>query len=306
MGPLGVVGVEPRVGDGAGILERAEEIRVQDLLAKRPIEAFDKGVLIRLAGLNVAQANPLSRTPLDEGLGDEFRAIVDAHPRRAAIEPHELVQHPNDPGAGDGGADLDGERLPIALVDDREGPEGTAVVQGIGHEIERPGLVQARGGRERLPEARGYAPLAPPREIQSERAGHVIHALMVPAMPGAPEAIEALPEPPATMPGHDVVHRGDDIGVPSQPGPWRPVVRRPRQPHRLAGAPDRDPVLPHQHGHDLAFRGQRDRFRLRTSLIAAFSSASSAYIRFSLAFSALSSFSRLSSATEAPAYFARH
>ena len=62
----------------------------------------------------------------------------------------------------------------------------------------------------------------------------------------------------------------------------------------------------HQHGHDLAFRGRRHRFRLTTSLIAAFSSSSSAYIRFSLAFSASSSFNRFSSATDAPAYFARH
>src|SRR5215510_10211775 len=65
-------------------------------------------------------------------------------------------------------------------------------------------------------------------------------------------------------------------------------------------------MLVHQHRQDFAFRGRRHRFRLRTSLMAAFSSASSAYIRFSLAFSASSSFNRLSSATEAPAYFARH
>jgi len=40
--------------------------------------------------------------------------------------------------------------------------------------------------------------------------------------------------------------------------------------------------------------------------MAAFSSAKSAYIRFSLAFSASSSRSRLTSAIEAPAYLLRH
>src|SRR5215470_6875632 len=65
------------------------------LFAVRPVEAFDEGVLIGLAGLNVAEADPLRRTPLDEGFGNELGAIVDAHPSRAAIEPHELVQHPN-------------------------------------------------------------------------------------------------------------------------------------------------------------------------------------------------------------------
>src|SRR5215470_16353993 len=118
--------------------------------------------------------------------------------------------------------------------------------------------------------------------------------------------IETLPEPPATMASHDGVQRGDHVAIPPQPRPRRPVVRRPRQPHGLAGAPHRDPVLLHQHRQDFPFRGRRHRFRLRTSLIAAFSRARSAYIRLSLAFSASSSFSRFSSATEAPAYFARH
>src|SRR5215467_543096 len=276
------------------------------LFAVRPVEAFDEGVLIGLAGLNVAEADPLRRTPLDEGFGNELGAIVDAHPSRAAIEPHELVQHPNDPGAGDGGADLDRQRLPIALIDDREGPEGTAVVQGINHEIEGPCFVQALRGEERLPQAHRYAALCPPRQVQAERAVYAMHALMVPAMPRAPEAIETLPESPAAMAGHDVVQGGHHVGIPPQPRPRRPVVRRPRQPHRLARPAHGHVMLVHQHCQDFAFRGRRHRFRLRTSLMAAFSRASSAYIRLSLAFSASSSFSRLSSASEAPAYFARH
>src|SRR5712691_2336115 len=125
-------------------------------------------------------------------------------------------------------------------------------------------------------------------------------------MPGAAQAIEALPKAPARMPGNHLVQRADDDEIPPQPGTRRSVIRRPRESHRLAGAPHRHPVIPHQHGHDLAFRGRRHRFRLRTSLIAAFSRASSAYIRFSFVFSVSSSFSRFSSSTDAPAYLARH
>src|SRR5713101_4438601 len=108
------------------------------------------------------------------------------------------------------------------------------------------------------------------------------------------------------MPGDHLIQRADDVGVPPQPGARRPIVRRPRQPHRLAGAPHRHAVDLHQYRQGFAFRGRRHRFRLRTSLIAAFSRASSAYIRLSFVFSASSSFSRFSSSTEAPAYFARH
>src|SRR5215468_8754951 len=98
MGPLGVVDRQPSLADRADLVEGLEEMRVEDLLTIRPVEVLDEGVLIGLAGLNVAQAGLLSRTPPDEGLGDELRAVVDTHPGRAAIEPHELVQHPNNPG----------------------------------------------------------------------------------------------------------------------------------------------------------------------------------------------------------------
>jgi hypothetical protein len=56
MGPLGVVGREPGLGDRAHLLERIEEIGVEHLFAVCPVEAFDEGVLIGLAGLNVTQA----------------------------------------------------------------------------------------------------------------------------------------------------------------------------------------------------------------------------------------------------------
>src|SRR4051812_10600756 len=62
----------------------------------------------------------------------------------------------------------------------------------------------------------------------------------------------------------------------------------------------------HQHLDHLSFRRRRYSFRARTSLIAAFSSARSAYIRFSVAFSASSSRNRFTSGTETPAYLLRH
>ena len=61
-----------------------------------------------------------------------------------------------------------------------------------------------------------------------------------------------------------------------------------------------------QHLNRLSFRGRRYHFRAKTSLMAAFSSARSAYIRFSFAFSPSSSRSRFTSDTEAPAYLLRH
>lgn len=57
---------------------------------------------------------------------------------------------------------------------------------------------------------------------------------------------------------------------------------------------------------DLSLRGRPYSFRFSTSLIAAFSRARSAYIRFSFVFSASSSRNRFTSETVAPPYFPRH
>ncbi len=64
-------------------------------------------------------------------------------------------------------------------------------------------------------------------------------------------------------------------------------------------------MLTDQQGGPLSLRGRPYNFRARTSLMAAFSSARSAYIRFSLAFSASSSRNRVTSETLAPPYLLR-
>src|SRR5262249_8555177 len=109
---------------------------------------------IRLAGLDVANADLLRSTPLDEGLGGELGPVVDAHPGRPAVEADEVVEDADDPRARNRGADLDGEALPVALVDHVEGSKPAAVVEGVDHEIERPGLIQARRRDQRLTDSR--------------------------------------------------------------------------------------------------------------------------------------------------------
>ena len=75
------------------------------------------------------------------------------------------------------------------------------------------------------------------------------------------------------------------------------------QSHDAAGSLDRQPVFSHDHLGSLALHGRRYSFRDRTSLIAAFSSARSAYILLSSAFSASSSRIRFSSFIVTPPNF---
>jgi hypothetical protein len=63
-------------------------------------------------------------------------------------------------------------------------------------------------------------------------------------------------------------------------------------------------VFPHEHFGRLSLRERLYSFLDNRSLIAAFSSASSAYMRLNFAFSASSPFIRFSSETLTPPYFA--
>ena len=65
-------------------------------------------------------------------------------------------------------------------------------------------------------------------------------------------------------------------------------------------------MLVDQNRYDRPPDGPRYNFRLSTSLIAAFSSAMSAYIRFKRAFSCSSAFNRCSSGTPALPYLDFH
>src|SRR5215467_14768922 len=199
MGPLGVVGFKPRVRDRAHVLERVEEMSIEDFLAKRSVEALDEGVLIGLARLDVAEADALGGAPRHEGLSDEFRTIVDAQAGRAPIETREVVEHADDARAGDRRPNLDAQSFTVALVDDRERPERTAVVERVCHEVERPRDIQLGGGAQRLPEPRGQSPLRPARQVQAEGAVHAVHPLVIPAMASPAQPMKTLPETPATM-----------------------------------------------------------------------------------------------------------
>ncbi len=100
--------------------------------------------------------------------------------------------------------------------------------------------------------------------------------------------------------------RVDDVAVTLSAIRRTPVVCRPRETDRPACGSDWEAMLPDQDLDDLALRGRPYSFRLRTSLIAVFSSARSAYIRLSLEFSASNSLIRLTSLPVAPAYLLRH
>jgi hypothetical protein len=182
MGPLGVVALEPGDGDLLHLLEGVEEIGVEDLVAKRAVEPFDEGSLIRLPGLDVADGDALHEAPVHECLRGELGPVVHAHPGGAAVQLDEVIQDPDHAGAANRRSQFNREGLPIAFVEDVEGPKPAPVVERVGHEIEGPGLVRARWRHEGLAEARRESPFRPLRQIEPQGAVHAVRALVIPGL----------------------------------------------------------------------------------------------------------------------------
>ena len=81
--------------------------------------------------------------------------------------------------------------------------------------------------------------------------------LVVPPTALETQAGVALPEAPASMRRDDGHERGDHRRVATDAGDRRPIVRRPREPHDVTGAADRQLMFIHQHRDRLSFRGRR-------------------------------------------------
>ena len=242
-----------------------------------------------------------------ERLRDQLRAVVHAQRRRRAVHGDQLVEHADhDAPLGIEIADsiASASRLPSSSTFSvRNVP---AAVERVVHEVERPDPLSSGGASSGWRSRVGSRRFVRRGQIQPQRAVHAMHPLVVPAAgPIQPQPVEALPEAPARVLAPTTACSAAITAHPARTRTLRrPVVRRPREPHHPAG-----PRAPTARARvtrivdRLPLRGRRHSFRCSTSLIAAFSSASSAYIRFSFAFSASSSFSRFSSETVAPPYF---
>lgn len=126
-----VVGREPSSGDLAHLIEIFEHVCVEHFAAIGTIEAFDVGVLVGLAGLDVAQLHGVRLAPVDEGLGDQFRTVVAADRFGHTTPRSELLEHTHDAFGRNRGVDLDGQRLAHAFVEHVERAEPTSAVEHV-------------------------------------------------------------------------------------------------------------------------------------------------------------------------------
>jgi hypothetical protein len=139
----GVVVSPPAPDDHLGLLERVEDLPVQEFVAQLGVEALAVPVLPGAAWLDVGRLRTYGPDPFADGLGDELGAMIGADVPGCAAQ-DERVRERVDGVHGLGlAAHPDRQALAGELVDDVEHPELPPVVGAVLDEVIGPDVVWA-------------------------------------------------------------------------------------------------------------------------------------------------------------------
>ena len=170
-----------------------EQVQVQRLSSEAAVESLNEGVLGRLAGLDVVDADIVRLAPAGEGPPQELGAVVD--PQRLGQSPRgaQPLEDANRALRSQRGVRLNDQGFPAVVVDDAEHPHLDSASQRIGQEVGRPSVVDSIGRPQRRGIPRGQPPPDQAGQIEPHRPIHPIDALFVPgeALPAKQVAVLA-------------------------------------------------------------------------------------------------------------------
>src|SRR6185436_16726251 len=298
-----VVIMPPRLDAPPRILDTDEVLRVEARVPKLVIEAFDKPVLHRLAGIDEVEPNTLAPRPRIHLSPAKLRSVVRDDHRGVSTDRRYSIKYASHDDPGKRCADLDGQALSAEVVDHIQDAELSSVRERVAHEVHRPSCVDAESWRQRLTADAPQILAATPRELQPLLAVQPIDALVIHHRPSPSNPIEHQPVPDPRTFRRKLAHL-----LPQLSGLIRPrFVARRRTVHRkhvsrppLTDAKGASPMR----GYKPARSGLHH-FRDRASWSICLSSVKSATTRLSRPFSASSCFRRFASETSIPANFFR-
>lgn len=149
-----VIVAPPRLDFAPCVLEREEPVLVQALLAQSSIERFNHRVIGRLPGPGEIEFDLVLVGPVVHDPRDEFGAVVRLDRPGPSSFSRQAVLHAHDVLSLQALSNLDRQALSAEIVDDGERAELAPIEERVGHEIDTPDLVQARGRERPLLEAK--------------------------------------------------------------------------------------------------------------------------------------------------------
>ena len=266
------------------------------------VEAFDKSILRRFAGLDERQAYPGFLLPEEHGLARKLGPVVAGDLVRRAALLNKLIQEASHHRTGYRVGDQLANQLLGVIIFDVQHPELTVIGELIRNKVHRPPNVAGRRHHHRHTRSLELLPVAI-TQLQAFLGINTLSPLVVlDDAFAAQHAMKHLAAQATVFDGqllqscleHFVIGRSRLVAHPC-----------PADACQLAGPSLADPEGSHQvHGDRLAAR-RRYHFFDSTSFMASTSNSLSAKSRLSLLFSDSSSFRRLASLTSRPANLLR-
>ena len=112
-----------------------EDILTEPLGSYGPVVAFDIGVLLRLARLDVMDPDTSVLCPSLQSTTDVFGAIIDSNVNGGSTPFDDPIQRANDAQGWQRQIDLNGQPLAIEVINDVEGSEGPAICKLVAHKV---------------------------------------------------------------------------------------------------------------------------------------------------------------------------
>lgn len=147
---LVVVRPEPTRGHVLYLVDRVEEGSREPGIAYGSVIALNVGVLLRLARLDVLDADTLLLRPGKQSATDVFRPVIAADCSRLATPLDDLLQGTDHASGWEREIDLDAQSFAVEVIQHVEQPEAAPVAELVVHEVHRPHLVDGIGHRQRL------------------------------------------------------------------------------------------------------------------------------------------------------------
>jgi len=295
-----VVEIDPSGRQFSHLVQTVKDVHIENCLPICPVKPFDKSVLHRTAGFDELELDAVSLGPVGDGYAGELRPVIESDAFRQTSHLGDPIEHSQHSSAAQVEVDLDGQHLASVVVDHVEGAKPLPIAECVRHEIGRPAAVQSRRNRQRLRVPSWQTPLVFAALVELHLAVNTVHSLVVPLAAFSSEQVEELAESEIWMIRRQPAQRLDQCRVVPR---LRLVPKHSsRQTHRLARSPLAQQMFTFQIPDRLTLLRRYQPFFSIRSLSARTSKLTSAYIRFSFAFSSSSSLKRLISAAVIPPY----
>ena len=172
---------------------------VQAFVAEAPVEGLDVGVLVRLAGFNETQGQPLRVRPCEHRATAELLPVVRAEDLRKSAGDRQAVQDAGDRQSPEGPRRDNRHGLMGGVVDNGQALHDPPIRRAIEDEVRGPDLVATLGAHQGL--AVGYRDLLASTALQLEPGLRVqaIDPFVIDDVAGLPQLQIDHPGPIASM-----------------------------------------------------------------------------------------------------------